>query len=92
MSRTEEMLFLRYCPFGKCSCNENKCKRDELFHLADTGHAGDHQFVVAVALHGCLTEEQVNLVVVSLGTHLTLWHLSHGNKGGLWHREKKCEI
>lgn len=61
----------------------------KLFHLADAGHAGNHQFVVAVTLHSCLAEEQVNLVIISLRAHLALWHLSHGNKVGLWHRKKK---
>lgn len=61
----------------------------KLCHLADTGHTGDHQCVVAVTLHSCLTEEQVNLVVISILTLLTLWHLSHGNKCGLWDRKKK---
>lgn len=59
----------------------NKHMRDELFHLADAGHAGHHQLVVAVTLHSDLIEEQVDLVIVSLLTHNALWHLSHGHKG-----------
>lgn len=53
------------------------------FHLADTGYAGDHQFVQTIALHSPFAEEQVNLVIISLTTFFTLWHLSHGNKVGL---------
>lgn len=62
---------------------KKKCVHARLTHLADTGNTGDHQFVVTVALHSGLTEEQVNLVIISLITVLTLWHLSHGNKDGL---------
>lgn len=49
----------------------------KLFHLADTGHAGHDQFVVAVALHSCLSEEQVNLVVIALHAHYAFRHFSH---------------
>lgn len=60
-----------------------------LTDLADTGNAGDHQLVVAVALHSRLTEEQVNFVIVSLSTVVTLRHLGHGDKVWLWRKRRK---
>lgn len=59
-------------------------QHNKLNHLANAGDPRDGDFVVAVALHSRLTEEQVDLVVVPLGASLTLWHLCHGDKGGLW--------
>lgn len=56
---------------------------DELVHLADSGHARHQQPVVAVALHGYLAEEEIDLVIISHRTRLALWDLSHGHKGGL---------
>ena len=34
-------------------------------HLADTCYAGHHQFAVEVVLHSGLSEEQVDLVIVT---------------------------
>lgn len=59
------------------------CLLDKPVHLADPSHAGHQQFVVAVALHSYLTEEQVDLIVISHCTQLALWDLSHGHEGGL---------
>lgn len=81
-AQMEEVPFMCHCHW-KCM----QCKT--FYHLADAGHAGHHQFVVAVALHSGLTKEQVNFVVISAFTFLALWHLSHGNKGGLWHKKKR---
>lgn len=65
---------------------------NKLNDLANTGNSGDCKFVVAVALHSRLTEKQVDLVIVPLGTSLTLWHLRHGDKRGLWPTERENEI
>lgn len=72
-----------------CHCHWKRMQCKTFYHLADAGHAGHHQFVVAVAFHSGLTKEQVNFVVISAFTFLALWHLSHGNKGGLWHKKKR---
>lgn len=85
----EETLVLPCCALGNLGCKENNNAHDKPNHLANAGNPGDGKFVVAVALHGRLTEEQVDLVIVPLQTRLALRHLGHGNKSGLWPREKK---
>lgn len=85
----EETLISLYCALGNLNYSENNRVHNKLNDLANTGDPGDGKFVVAVALHRRLAEEQVNLVIVPRRASLTLRHLGHGNKCGLWPKEGK---
>lgn len=53
-------------------------------HLAHTGHSWDHNFAVKVVLFGIFTEEQVDLVIVTIQTLKTLTDKLHVDKSWLW--------